>query len=96
MHLMEVVGDTVVPNNVATAPLSGTDPLARMLGLTQVDSTTSGSACVKFSAGDHGSILSPTASLETTVEMQTQTATFAATQGTVLPITDATVIQAVE
>lgn len=96
VHLMEVVGDTVVPNNVATAPLSGTDPLARMLGLTQVDATTSGSAFVKFSAGDHGSILSPTASLETTVEMQTQTATFAASQGTVLPITDTSVIQAVE
>ncbi|MFK8078057.1 MAG: Ig-like domain-containing protein [Granulosicoccus sp.] len=96
VHLMEVVGDTVVPNAVATAPLSGTDPLARMLGLTQVDATTSGSAFVKFSAGDHGSILSPTASLETTVEMQTQTATFAATQGTVLPITDASVIEAVQ
>ncbi len=96
IHLIEVIGDTVVPNNVPTAPLSGTDPLARLLGLQQVAATTSGSALVKFTAGDHGSILSPAASLEATIEMQTQTATFAASQGALLPITDATVVQAVE
>jgi len=96
IHMIEVIGDTVVPNNVPTAPLSGTDPLARLLGLQQVSATTSGSALVKFTAGDHGSILSPAASLEATIEMQTQTATFAASQGALLPITDATVVQAAE
>jgi pimeloyl-ACP methyl ester carboxylesterase len=96
IHMIEVIGDQVVPNNVATAPLSGTDPLARMMGLTQVDASATGSALVKFSAGDHGSILNPGTSLEATTEMQRQTATFAATSGSVLPITDTTVIQAVE
>ena len=96
VHMIEVIGDAVIPNAVATAPLSGTDPLARMMGLTQAGASTSGSALVKFSAGDHGSILNPAASLAATVEMQTQMATFAATAGTVLPITDASVIQAVE
>ncbi|MFT5044639.1 MAG: pimeloyl-ACP methyl ester carboxylesterase [Porticoccaceae bacterium] len=96
IHMIEVIGDQVVPNFVATAPLSGTDPLARMMGLTQVDASATGSALVKFSAGDHGSILSPATNLEAFTEMQIQTATFAATSGTVLPITDTTVIQAVE
>jgi len=96
IHMIEVIGDLVIPNNVPTAPLSGTDPLARVMGLTQVDSTSSGSALVVFSAGDHGSILDPGASLEATVEMQTQTATFAASSGALLPINNASVIQAVE
>jgi len=96
IHMIEVVGDTVVPNNVATAPLSGTDPLARLLGLQQVASISGGNTFVKFSAGDHSSILSPEASLAATIEMQTQTAFFAASRGTLLPIGDDTVIQAVE
>jgi pimeloyl-ACP methyl ester carboxylesterase len=96
IHMIEVIGDLVIPNNVATAPLSGTDPLARMMGLTQVAANAGGNSLVKFSAGDHGSILNPAASPAATVEMQTQMATFAATSGTQLPITDSTVIQAVE
>ncbi len=92
LHMIEVIGDQSVPNNVATAPLSGTDPLARQMGLTQITETSSTGGLVKFSAGDHRSLLSPAASLAATVEMQTQVATFAATQGTVLPITDSTVI----
>ncbi len=92
LHMVEVIGDQAVPNNVATAPLSGTDPLARLMGLTQIAETSSTGGLVKFSAGNHNSFLSPAASLAATVEMQTQVATFAATQGTVLPITDSTVI----
>ena len=96
IHMIEVIGDLVIPNNVATAPLSGTDPLARIMGLTQVDSNAGGNSLVKFSAGDHGSILNPAASVEATVEMQRQMASFAATSGTQLPITDTSVIDAVE
>ncbi len=92
LHLIEVIGDQTIPNSVATAPLSGTDPLARQLGLTQITATSSTGGLVKFSAGDHSSIINPATSLAATVEMQTQVATFAATQGTVLPITDSTVI----
>ncbi len=98
LHLLEVIDDQVIPNNVATAPLSGTDPLARLLGLTQIAETSSTGGLVKFSAGTHGSIIDPSSdddpvgNMAVTVEMQTQVATFAAMQGNVLPITDSTVI----
>ena len=95
IHLIEVIGDAVIPNSVATAPLSGTEPLAAFLGLTAIDSSAAGGALVRFSAGDHGSIIRPDASPAATIEMQTQIATFAARQGTALPITDTSVIQAV-
>jgi len=93
VHFMEVVGDHVIPNLVATAPLSGTEPMARELGLTAVDADTTGSALVRFSAGNHGSIINPAESLETTVEMQRQVATFAASQGQDIDIEDMSVIQ---
>jgi len=114
--MFEVVGDAVVPNCTvsasATCPatdvipisgyLSGSDPLARALGLSyvpgpnQADSldvptasqTITGSAAranvVRFSQGDHGSILSPAANALVTCEMQRQTATYIASNGGVL------------
>ncbi|NND90719.1 MAG: lipase [Granulosicoccus sp.] len=93
LHLIQVIDDAVIPNFVSTAPLSGTDPLARLLGLPQIVDTSTTGGMVKFSAGDHGSIIDPTASLASTVEMQNQMAKFAATQGAELPISDSTVIQ---
>lgn len=99
IHMIEVVGgnsgepDQVIPNEVATAPLSGTEPLARVMGLSAVSTTSAGSGLVRFVAGDHSSILSPSASLEATVEMQKQTATFAATNGATLLITDTSVVK---
>lgn len=36
------IGDTVVPNSVASAPLAGTDPLVARLGAVKVDDTTIG------------------------------------------------------
>ena len=41
---------------------------------------------VRFTAGDHGSILSPAASMAATVEMQRETVNFLASGGTCLPI----------
>lgn len=92
IHLIEVVGDAVIPNEVATAPLSGTRPLARVLGLPRVAASTSGDAYVRFSDGDHGSILSPSASPAATAEMQREVAAYAATAGTQLPVTDTSVV----
>lgn len=102
IHMIEVVGgnsspaDQVIPNTVADAPLSGTDPLARVMGLTATTANAANAAglhtLVQFNAGDHSSILLPTASLAATVEMQTQTAAFMATNGTQLPITNGSVI----
>ena len=92
IHLVEVEDDAVVPNAVPAAPLSGTRPLARVLGLERVATSTTGDAYVRFSEGDHGSILSPAASAAATAEMQRQVAAYAASTGTQLPITDASVI----
>ncbi len=103
IHMIEVVGDgdanlpdQVVPNSVATAPLSGTEPLAAVMGLESITETTTDAAgvwgIVRFTEGDHGSILSPAASGAATVEMQTQMATFMATFGTTIPITNAAVV----
>lgn len=98
LHLIEVIGDTVIPNSVATAPLSGTEPLIALLGLPSVDQTvTDSNAAVRFTEGGHSSLLSPAASLAATVEMQRQTASFAASRGTTLPVDNTeNVIQAVE
>ena len=92
IHLVEVEGDDVIPNAVPTAPLAGTRPLARVLGLPRVAASASGDAYVRFSEGDHGTILSPEASAAATAEMQRQIAAYAASGGTQLPIEDASVI----
>ena len=97
IHMIEVIGDGTVPNNVPGSPLVGTDPLARLMGLASASETTTESAIVRFTAGGHSSILIPqpaeNPSLEATVEMQTQTATFAATDGGVIQITNTGIIQ---
>lgn len=108
IHMMEVVGggnfgagagptcnlpDQVVPN-------SATDLLAKLMGLTQVDTTSPGSKFItRFLAGDHGSVLSPTVPSSctanttntqiygaVTVEMQTEAVSFLAGGGTGLPV----------
>jgi pimeloyl-ACP methyl ester carboxylesterase len=87
--------DQVVPNtvvsNVATstigAPLAGTEPQLALLGLTQVNSNQSGSNLLlttKYTAGDHGSVLDPTSSLDVTKEMQTELTSFLASNGIAL------------
>ncbi|MBE0504615.1 MAG: Ig-like domain-containing protein [Desulfuromonadales bacterium] len=96
--------DQVVPNNVMAkapvgtvrAPLAGTDPLAAFMGLTPISSTTSNSslkAWLRFTAGDHASILSPAASPAVTTVMQGAMATFLATNGATVAIADTTVVQ---
>jgi len=97
---IKVIGDTVIPNAVATAPLSGTDPLLRELGMTDIDTTgtpgmvaVTGNTKVQYIEGDHGSILSPAASVKATVEMQTETASFVKSLGTVIQVVYPEVIQ---
>jgi dienelactone hydrolase len=88
--LQEVVGggskpsDQVVPNNVAGAPLSGTDPLIPALGLTQINASTSGNplhVVTRFNSGVHGSLLSPASDAAVTQEMQTEMAYLIASGG---------------
>lgn len=103
IHLIEVVGgagslpDQVVPNSVVNAPLSGTEPLARIMGLQSASRTMTDDkgvrAIVRFTQGDHGSIISPVASVGATAEMQGQMIKFLQTEGTDLEIIYHPVVQ---
>ena len=81
--------------------LSGTDPLVRTMGLTTVGPLTIPLAAqapitgaslglvARFTQGNHGSILDPSGgnvNAAVTCEMQRQTASFLATNGTALPV----------
>ena len=110
--MFEIVGDggdnlpdQVIPNNVfadapegtVPSPLAGTDPLAAVMGLTQVSTTTADSsalnAIIRFTAGDHSSILDPTANSTATTVMQTAMAGFFASDGTQIAIADESVVE---
>ena len=96
----QVVPNNALAGTLASIPgyLSGTDPLYRVMGLSVIDNLNVPVATsdlktganlgyvVRFTAGDHGSILSPTASLAATQEMQRETVNFLASGGTCLPI----------
>ncbi|GGA92950.1 VolA/Pla-1 family phospholipase [Agarivorans gilvus] len=80
----EVVGDgsagsddQVIPNQVTGLPLVGTEALIRSMGLSGTEVTSVGSYAVRFSQGVHSSLISPSASLASTVEMQTQFVSYA-------------------
>jgi len=95
--LFRVAGDSVVPNNVATAPLSGTDPLAALLGLQQVSATEPGETVVgtrlqtRLNQGTHSTVLLPDVPAAT-VEMQTQIATFLSSGGQAIQVVDPTLL----
>ncbi|MFC4726746.1 hypothetical protein [Coralloluteibacterium thermophilus] len=111
--LHEVVGDgagelpdQVIPNSVAGAPLSGTEPLVRALGLASITATTQRPegvrGVVRFVRGEHGSLLSPDSSrvagadqtyLDVMTEMQQQAATFVGTGGTTVRVQNNAVVR---
>lgn len=95
--LHEVIGDQVVPNSVQGAPLSGTEPLIRIFGLQSITQTTQDPTgirgAVRFTAGNHGSLLDPSASPAVTAEMQRQAASFFVSNGTAVQVTDTSVIR---
>lgn len=77
--VQQVNGDLVVPNSADSAPLTGTQALARLLGATQLDvgQTQLGLGYVKMTAGDHVSLIRPaTAAPQVTAEMQAQVVSF--------------------
>lgn len=86
----DVPSDLVIPNQVAGAPLSGTEPLIATLGLTPIIGTTQSAdgiaGAVRFLQGEHGSLLSPTDYPAATAEMQTEMASLLATGGTVVQV----------
>ena len=92
--LLQNEGDIVVPNAVATAPLSGTEALSRALGLTVTATEEAGFVVgsrlfTKLNVGVHASLLIPD---EATVEMQTQIGTFIGSGGAGVTVTDPTIL----
>ena len=97
----EVVGDAthpsdqVIPNSVAGAPLSGTEPLLAVLGLSKFTHTTQAAVikgAVRFTQGTHGSLLDPTSSPAVTAEMQGEMASMTASGGQAVIISNTSVI----
>lgn len=89
--------DQVIPPTTTSNPIAGSLPLAQLLGLTTVTSTQGPNAepssyVVKFTAGDHSSVLSPESSPEVTTEMQAQIASFLKSRGLYLQIDNTDVV----
>ncbi|MDX1705836.1 VolA/Pla-1 family phospholipase [Pseudidiomarina sp.] len=105
IHLIEVVGngdslpDQVVPNSVPGKPLAGTEPLIAQMELQAITQTTASadgttvSGAVRFTEGNHSSIVSPAASVAATIEMQMQAAGWFSTGATAIPVFNPAVIK---
>lgn len=92
--LMQNLDDDVISNSVATAPLSGTEPLARALALPTLAAEIAGPVAgsrffSKLNVGSHSSLLVPDVA---TAEMQTQVVSFLASGGTAVEVTDPTLL----
>lgn len=100
--------DLTVPNRVpdandttgtVPAPLAGTEAQLSLMGLTHVNTDQGPGAgklkvVTKYISGEHGSLIDPTPDPAVTAEMQTQAATFLASDGVFLDINDDTVLLA--
>ena len=98
--MFRVVGDTVVPNNSPTAPLSGTDPLGALLALPVLAASNPGEVVAgsrfvtRLNGGTHSTVLTPAGPespiqyLDYTTEMQTQIATFIGSSGQSVTVTN--------
>jgi pimeloyl-ACP methyl ester carboxylesterase len=101
VHVTQVNGDTVVPNSstqrLIAAGVSPTGaPLIRKVSAVGPNPTQpqpGNGGYVNFTAGNHGTIIDPTASLAATVEMQSQVVQFAASNGAAIVITNTAVIE---
>jgi hypothetical protein len=101
--LHEVINDQVIPNYVLTAPLSGTEPMIRMMNLDAYSTSQASPDGLRSAArfvppADHSQILSPTVgSSAAFFEMQKQMASFIASHGGAIVVTDeATMVPVVE
>jgi len=99
--------DQVIPPMVASNPIAGSLPLAKLMGLTTVAETQAPTAdpmsyVVKFTKGHHSSVLTPVPtedsgataqeSAAATTEMQLQIGTFLAARGQFLQVTNTDVV----
>jgi len=89
--------DQVIPNAVSGFPLSGGNPIIAVLGLSTITASTQSATgirgVVRFTNGSHSSLLDPTTSPQTTVEMQTEAASFLASGGTAVQVSNTSVIR---
>jgi hypothetical protein len=99
VHVTQVNGDAVVPNSSTQRLIAaGVSPtgtaLIRKVSAVGPNPTTAGNGgFVNFTAGNHGTIIDPTASLAATVEMQSQVVRFAVADGAAIVITNTAVIE---
>lgn len=98
IHMIEIVGDGASNLPDQTVPNSATETLAALMGATSVsatsmDTTVPSARIVRFIKGTHSSILDPSAGLDVTTEIQSQLATYQATNGTTILISDPNVIK---
>ncbi|MGY6040495.1 VolA/Pla-1 family phospholipase [Aeromonas sp. AE23HZ002T15] len=101
----EIVGDgalslpdQVIPNSVPSAPLAGTEPLFRVMGLQPLTATGAANHnAARFVAGGHSSLLAPDENFDpagdVTTEMQTQFGSFFASGGAAVVVTDGTLLK---
>jgi len=91
------IPDGTVPNFTPGSPIGGTDPLGELMGLTRIDSSQSDSdglrVWTRFVEGDHGSFLRPVPSEAAYVEIQGEIASFLASGGTTIEITNSDVVE---
>jgi len=91
LHVIEILGDSAVPNG-------STDYIASLWGLPDVSTTLATappgtvSGIVRFTAGGHSSLFNPAINPAVTLEMQKQTVTYAASDGSVIQISDPSVV----
>ena len=96
--LWEVMNDQVNPNYVPTAPLSGTEPMIRAMGLIAYSSTQMNPAGLDLVGrfvppADHSTFLSPlVGSPEAFFEMQGQMASFIGSKGMAVMVNDPAVM----
>jgi pimeloyl-ACP methyl ester carboxylesterase len=93
----DVLPDQVIPNRVAGAPLSGTEPLIAALQLYPISksvqlSTNGVQGAVRFLEGEHGSLLDPTDFPAATQEMQGEMASFIATGGNAVQVSNPSIL----
>ncbi len=90
--LTQIVNDTVVPNSATQRLVNATTFVKTAApGLNPVAAGTG--TWVHFLEGSHGSLLSPTASLAATTEMQTHAASLAASGGAAFAITNPAILE---
>ncbi len=85
--VQQIGGDAVIPNSPESAPLAGTSGLTWLLGADMLEpgATALGQGVVRMTAGDHGSMLRPSADApQVTTELQTQIVTFVLNDGEVV------------